>query len=97
MANLFDEDRAYRRWLDENPRGRVLNIRATLAPGYAILHTSQCPTVNNTRYRAGAFTERAYRKVCAPTAQELRDWLRREIPEQGDFSAVCACDRILAS
>ena len=88
---LLENDQSYQRWLDRNPDGYVLNVRATLAPGYAVLHRAQCPFVNNNRYSTGAFTERAYRKVCATTTAELKEWLTRYMPRQRDFSNECPC------
>lgn len=91
MAVLFDDDLSYRDWLAGHPGGYVLNVRSSLARGYAVLHSASCPRVNNNRYAQGAFTERGYRKVCAGSVSELSNWLIANISAQRGFSAECAC------
>lgn len=77
-AQLIDKnDDCYLAWTQNNPQGYVLNIGADNNPNYRTLHRTFCRSI--TTYQAdkpkGAFTCRGYRKVVAPTIQELVFWV----------------------
>lgn len=88
-AILFDNDSAYHHWLSANPHGFVVNTRKSPAPSYMVLHRATCHRVRS-GHSHGAFTQHDYRKVCAPTLEELRIWARRNGSSNGEFSKHCA-------
>ena len=66
-VTLFDgDDAAYHDWLDRNPAGYVVNVRRTFSAKYVVLHRASCASISASR-KAGAYTERGYRKLCSRT------------------------------
>lgn len=94
MTELFEKDKDYEQWLSQNPGGYVLNIKENLSPNYVVLHTAVCRYIHNSHHREGAFTERGYRKVCAPSVQALTDWTKKNISSDGQFTAECRCSKV---
>ena len=87
-AILFEDDEAYHAWLRANPKGFVLNVRKSPTPSYMVLHCAVCHSISIGQ-RNGAFTENAYRKVCAGSISELRTWARQHDSMNGEFSRHC--------
>jgi hypothetical protein len=85
---LPKNDREYRAWLSAHAGGFVLNVRETFSPSYMVLHRAGCPHIS-THSNPGAFTERAYRKVCAETPAPLASWARQHGRADGSFSHRC--------
>ena len=92
---LFDgNDDLYMDWLAANANGFVVNTRRARArrAKYMVLHRARCATIS--KYTEigrpeGGFTERGYIKVCAPTVDELRGWVKKHGREDGSFSKEC--------
>lgn len=89
VKNFRHEDGAYRTWLGEHPHGFVLNTRARPDPAYMVLHAARCPTISAPSVAPGAYTARAYRKVCAATVEELSRWVSFQGRPDGSFSKIC--------
>lgn len=74
-------DVEYKRWLELNRHGFVINVNGRRV----VLHRATCIHIDR-HNNPGAFTERASQKVCAGTKHELRTWLRENghnpIPEK---------------
>lgn len=84
-------DAEYVEWISAHPGGFILNTRAReLDASYLVLHRASCGTITPDRKATGlgAFTERAYRKVCSDTEDELQEWIRKRLPN-GTFSHRC--------
>jgi hypothetical protein len=90
-----DDDTGYLQWLAEHSNGYVLNVRRKRpSHDYAILHSATCATISSPKQKHGAFTERAYRKICAETLGELRIAVRAEGRFDGSFTKECSiCQR----
>jgi hypothetical protein len=86
-----ESDVAFTHWVDAHPDGFVLNTRASPAPTYMILHKASCSSISPDRkgIEAGAYTQRAYRKICADDVEELRSWVQRHGRSDGSFSGRC--------
>ena len=66
-VHRFDRDEAgFYAWLAEHPTGLVVNTLRSVPANYRVLHRSTCWTIRPGRKGAspGAFTERAYIKIC---------------------------------
>ncbi|MFM0500344.1 hypothetical protein [Paraburkholderia caffeinilytica] len=88
-----NDDKRYLAWIDQHPRGFVLNRRsAGNSASYMVLHTSTCRTVSQLSGNGseGGFTGRAYIKVCASDRQALADYVRANGRPDGSFSKECA-------
>jgi hypothetical protein len=74
---IHNNDNSYITWTKTNPQGYVLNIGADNNPNYRTLHRTSCSSITNYQKDKpeGAFTCRGYRKVVAPTIQELVSWV----------------------
>lgn len=81
----------YFSWVGSHPNGLVLNTRANLSPDYMVLHRASCKLVTGYlgKAKAGGFTERAYRKVCAPTIGPILTWVA---DSGGKLSRCSHCD-----
>ena len=79
------EDAAYEWWRNAHPAGYVLAVRARKEP---MLHRSRCKDVDRDVKR-GALTAKGSRQICAASAQALRGWLAREMPEASQVLARC--------
>jgi hypothetical protein len=90
VPKIFDgDDFQYFAWLHAHPSGYVLNTRRSAAPDYLVVHRAACWTIASSRSSAGAYTQRAYIKVCADDLDSLRLWLRENVPDARDFSNAC--------
>lgn len=74
VAEFIGDDASYAAWLAKNPRGFVVNTRASRPPDPRVLHRATCWTIRPGRPGAekGAFTERDYIKVCSTDLNALR-------------------------
>ena len=89
---LFDgNDDLYMDWLAANANGFVVNTRRARArqSSYMMLHRASCSFIKKSPWPDGGFTERGYIKVCAPTVDELRVWVKKHGREDGSFSNEC--------
>jgi hypothetical protein len=92
VYEVFDRnDNAYQAWLKQNQLGYVINARRNLAPSYMVLHSAVCKTISkySRKASAGAFTERAYVKICSNEIDILRQWVRNNGRPDGSFSKIC--------
>lgn len=93
MLAIFNgSDQRYRKWLKAHIAGFVINTRRRTDPDYMVLHRAACSSIS--RYtsvaRSGAFTERAYIKVCGEKVEELRSWAKSNGRPDGSFSIECS-------
>ena len=90
MPLVFDRDAEYLAWVTKHPAGFVLNVRAERDdPDYFVLHRASCGTISSSSRDQGAYTERAYKKVCSTDLDELRHWVRVHGRPDGSFSNRC--------
>jgi hypothetical protein len=91
MQTFIDDDAGFLEWTELHPNGFVLNLRKKDQPdsSYVVLHRASCKSITSLKRTPGAYTSRAYRKVCAETLHELRGVARREGRRDGSFSAIC--------
>ncbi len=91
---LFDgNDDLYQDWLAANANGFVINTSRARRAKYMVLHRARCPSISKYTEFArphGGFTERDYIKVCAPTVDELRGWVKSNGRDDGSFSNECS-------
>lgn len=86
---VFDhDDGAYLRWLATNPNGFVVNCGRPAQASYIVLHRAGCGSINGTPARGSTWTV-AYRKVCAPSRNELDAWAHREAGASPSACALC--------
>lgn len=96
LTEFTGNDGDYSAWLSANPSGFVLNTRSRKDdPAYMVLHRSSCRTISSLKGLAasGGFTERAYKKICSDTVEELRRWVRSHGRSDGSFSNSCGLCR----
>jgi len=89
MQVFVGDDRSYLDWLARHPEGWVLNVRMQADPDYVVLHRATCPTISRPSVRAGAWTERSYRKVCCTNPEDIAAAARAEGRVDGRPSKVC--------
>jgi len=90
-AVLFrDNERGYFKWLKDHPTGFVLTTGRSIEPGYMSVHRARCRMISKymKNMKRGAFTERAYIKICAGRLEELSDWIQRH--EGSGFTKRCS-------
>ena len=86
-----NDDKAYLQWLDNNPKGFVINMQRSKSTSYMILHRATCNTIaNRLRYPEGAYTEREYIKICATQITDLRNWARQHGRIDGLAGSECS-------
>jgi serine/threonine protein kinase len=93
-VEFIGDDEAYLRWLDDNPRGFVINTHRSINPNYMVLHKSTCGMIKSTQgIPPGGYTERDYIKICSPVIEGLQSWVRQHGRPDGSFSSACkACN-----
>ena len=83
MKTFDGDDKKYLAWLDKNQRGFVVNTRANAqrkpTPSSLMLHCASCTSIgrDNSNVLSGGFTQRQYIKICAPTKDKLRTWVKK--------------------
>ncbi|MES9972443.1 MAG: HNH endonuclease signature motif containing protein [Candidatus Thiodiazotropha sp.] len=89
--NISDDDEFYQQWLRLNPEGYVLSLKKSKAITYMSLHRSICShiSVYDKRHPFGAFTERAYMKVCANSINEIESWIK-DNTNDGKITLECS-------
>jgi hypothetical protein len=85
ITDEFPDDAAYAWWRNAHPAGFILAVRARKDP---VLHRATCKDVDRDR-KPGALKAKGSRQICAVSAQALRAWLAREIPEAHGLLARC--------
>jgi hypothetical protein len=90
---FIGDDRSYQSWLQSHPNGFVVNARKNPTPIYMVLHRTNCARIRRYHYAGtggpGAFTDRAYIKVCGETIEDLQAWVRARGRPDGSFSSEC--------
>jgi hypothetical protein len=71
VEQFQDDERGYRRWIEANPNGYVINILRGLSPSTARVHRADCWTIDPRR--PGPWTGQ-YVKLCSPQLEELDHW-----------------------
>ena len=89
VVHFDGDDGAYFAWLARNPEGYVVNVRRRCSPDYVVLHRASCGHVANPR-EEGAYTERGYGKLCAPTREDILDAPTHCGRAKGWFTKKCA-------
>ena len=86
--NIFvNNDKAYLRWLTQNPEGLVVNSYLHPSPDYLILHRANCGTIS-TAARTN-WTTTGFIKVCSLNKDELENWAKREVGGQLHHCQIC--------
>ena len=93
MITFVGDDLSYLDWVGAHPDGLVLNVRRSASPDYVVLHRASCGSISSDKQAPGAFTARAYRKVCAITEAELKLAAKSEGRSDGTFSRRCGLCR----
>ncbi len=93
MIEFRDDEEEYLAWLSANPTGYVLNVRRRQSPSYVVLHRASCGSISNGSHMTGAYTSRAYRKVCSANIEELARAAIAEGRKDGSFSKRCGLCR----
>lgn len=95
IANVIEfsgDDAGYKKWLESNPQGFVINTNRSPDPKYMPLHKATCNFVSNfSNNTPGAFTERTYMKVCSSNVDDLREWVKTKGRPDGTFTGNCHC------
>lgn len=89
VVHFHGDDGAYFAWLARNPEGYVANVRRRCSPDYVVLHRASCGHVSSPR-EEGAYTERGYGKLCAPTHEDILDAPTFCGRAKGSFTKQCA-------
>lgn len=82
------DDTPYLRWISEHPNGYVVNADRNPKPSYLKLHQADCPRVSGDA-APGAYTARAYIKICSDSRSALESWARDKVG--GELGNRCAC------
>ena len=69
-------DKPYLRWMKSNPNGFVINTASGDKTAYLMFHKADCHHISTytKSQSSGAFTQKAYIKVCSLDSNELINW-----------------------
>lgn len=84
---FVNDDKAYLRWLTQNPNGLVVNSYLHPSPDYLILHRANCWTIS-TPTRTN-WTTTGYIKICSLDKRELEGWAEKEVCGQLRRCQIC--------
>lgn len=73
IRSFIDDDDGYRDWLNENPRGYVINIQRSINPSDARLHRANCRDLI-AQFDRDVQLAGPYIKVCGDTQAALENW-----------------------
>jgi hypothetical protein len=92
MGNLIeifqDNDQGYLKWLEDNPKGYVLNCDRVPVASYLILHQANCSTINGMPTADSSWT-RDYIKVCSRSRLALISWANSKTKGTTQFCEHC--------
>ncbi len=71
----------------------MINTRRSKPVNYRVLHRASCRFIKNDLNNKieGAFTQRAYIKICATEVISLKMWTDKEHPRGVLYSKKCMC------
>jgi hypothetical protein len=75
IEQFVNDDEGYLRWLQDNPRGLVVNSHRVPVSSYLMLHRASCQSIN-TPDRTN-WTTTGYIKTCSTDVTALVEWARR--------------------
>lgn len=84
---FVNDDKAYLRWLTQNPNGLVVNSYLHPSPDYLMLHRANCWTIS-TPTRTN-WTTTGYIKICSLNRMELEGWAEKEVCGQLRHCHIC--------
>jgi len=87
LDTFVNNDKAYLRWLTQNPNGFVVNSYLHPSPDYLILHRANCWTIS-TSTRTN-WTTTGYIKICSLDKRELENWAEKEVGSQLHHCRIC--------
>lgn len=93
MIEFRNDEDGYLEWLAAHPNGYVLNVRRNPNPSYVVLHRASCSSISSSSRPDGAYTSRAYRKVCVTDMGQLKNAASAEGRKDGSFSKRCGLCR----
>jgi hypothetical protein len=82
VSEFVDDDKGFAQWMKDNPRGFVVNCDRKPTDQYMTMHRVRC--LSRQPPRTGD-----YRKVCAPTVDELDMWAFKTVQATPDRCTVC--------
>jgi hypothetical protein len=88
MVIFRGDDKPYLHWISEHRNGYVVNAGRSPRPSYLKLHQADCRRVSGGA-APGAYTERAYIKICSLSRSSLVRWARDKVG--GELGERCAC------
>jgi hypothetical protein len=74
VEKFADDERGYRTWVTQHPRGYVLVSWNPPRPEYISVHRADCHCINPVKATRVKNWTHLYVKVCADTLPEIRDW-----------------------
>jgi hypothetical protein len=77
-----DNEAQFDNWRTLNPQGFFINSEATPSERYLVLHRTTCSSIDTGR-------RTTYRKTCAVSIEELRQWLEEHGLDRGAVSSRC--------
>jgi 5-methylcytosine-specific restriction enzyme A len=83
-------DESYFEWMQQHSQGFVVNTGRSRQSHTTFLHRSNCPHISSgPSMLPGAYTERAYIKVCSSDVTKLLSWILANRPKARGFSNLC--------
>ena len=78
-VHFVDDDDSYLEWLNQQPRGFVLNTYRVPSAGYLMLHRAVCGSIGGKGGGMGHWTDREYSKLCSPRLSALERHARQAL------------------
>lgn len=89
---IFDKnDEGYILWLNQNPKGVVVNAHNPPTASYLVAHRASCHTINGTPTRGKACTVK-YIKACGKSLGEVTKWTMENFNQKPHCCHTCSPD-----
>ena len=87
VIQFLNDDESYKSFRREHPTAYVVNTNSHPTPGYLVLHSATCATLQWPEDKGLVLT--AYRKICSERREDLDDWAKTDVG--GSLSPCGSC------
>ena len=90
MREFINDEKGYFKWIEDNPKGFVVNTNIGREKNYLMLHKATCSFISS--HNIGNYTTNYYIKECSSDLDELEKWARKQVGKL-NYCGMCFRDK----